>query len=164
MYPHITEVNGSSKITSTLPRRDTCRLKAAWILPTAPSIKRESFDTPQLKQILRALVPVAHISATTATRALSLHQWRSSTSPGKMLPERSFGMRGVSILTQMARLRSQYPSRLFAPAPHTRSASASITASRPNRRACAATPACRWRRLRTGAWRACPASGLVRFP
>lgn len=36
--------------------------------------------------------------------------------------------------------------------------------SRPARRACAAAPACRWRRRRTGAWRACPASGLIRIP
>lgn len=36
--------------------------------------------------------------------------------------------------------------------------------SRPARRVCGAAPACRWRRRRNGAWRACPASGLIRFP
>ena len=36
--------------------------------------------------------------------------------------------------------------------------------SRPARLVCGAAPACRWRRRRNGAWRACPASGLIRFP
>ena len=36
--------------------------------------------------------------------------------------------------------------------------------SRPARRACGAGRECRWRRRRNGAWRACPASGLIRFP
>lgn len=51
---------------------------------------------------LLALVPVAYISATAATRARSARRWRSITPSGKRLPERSLGMRSVSGPTQVA--------------------------------------------------------------
>lgn len=55
--------------------------------------------------------------------------------------------------------------RLFAQPPHSWSASASITAFT-TYSASLRSSFCiyRWRRRRNGAWRACPASGLIRFP
>lgn len=65
----------------------------------------ESLETPIFSATpctLRAQVPVAYISATAATRARPTRRWRSSTSSGKKLPERSLGMRSVSVPTQVA--------------------------------------------------------------
>ena len=70
----------------------------------------ESLETPIFSAALctlRALAPVAYISATAATRARSTRRWRPSTPSEKKLPERSLGMRGVSVPTQAARPRSR---------------------------------------------------------
>ena len=94
----------------------------------------ESLDTPifsATRCTLRVLVPVAYISTTAATRARSTRWWRSITSSRKKLPERSMG-----VPAQVSRLRSRQPFQLFAPPPHSRSASASITTFK----TCAASP------------------------
>ena len=72
----------------------------------------ESLETPIFSATLctlRVLVPVAYISATAATRARSTRRWRPSTSSGKKLPERSLGMRSVSVPTQVDRVGDQAP-------------------------------------------------------
>ena len=91
----------------------------------------ESLDTPifsATRRTLRVLAPVAHVSATAATRARPTRRWRSIASSGKKLPVRSLGMRGVSVPAQVASALSRQPFRLFAPPPRSWSASASITA------------------------------------
>ena len=91
----------------------------------------ESLDTPifsATRRALRVLAPVAHVSAAAATRARSTRRQRSIASPGKKLPVRSLGMRGVSVPAQVASALSRQPFRLFAPPPRSWSASASITA------------------------------------
>ena len=65
----------------------------------------ESLDTPifsATRRALRVLAPVAHVSAAAATRARSTRRQRSIASPGKKLPVRSLGMRGVSVPAQVA--------------------------------------------------------------
>ena len=76
----------------------------------APTWSFESLETPIFSATLctlRVLVPAACISAAAATRARSTRRWRSITSSGKKLPVRNFGIRGVSVPTQVARPRSQ---------------------------------------------------------
>lgn len=51
------------------------------------------------------LVPVAHVSLAAATIARSTRWWRSITSSGKKLPQRSLGILGVSVPTQVVSLR-----------------------------------------------------------
>ena len=78
-----------------------CALPQAMAL----TLSLESLDTPifsATRCTLRVLVPVAYISATAATRARSTRRWRSITSSGKKLPERSLGIRSVSVPTQVA--------------------------------------------------------------
>ena len=68
----------------------------------------ESHETPIFSATLcasRVLSPATYISTTAATRAQPTHWHRSITPSGKKLSGRSFGMRGVSVLTQVARLR-----------------------------------------------------------
>ena len=95
---------------------------------------------------LRVLVPVAYISATAATRARSTRRWRSITSSGKKLPERSFGMRSVSV---PAHVRATSRGSRFGCSPRHRSAGRPRRPSRRSRpvwRVWGAAPACRWRR------------------
>lgn len=109
----------------------------------------ESLETPIFSATLctlRVLVPVAYISATAATRARSTRRWRSITSSGKKLPERSFGMRSVSVPAQV---RATSRGSRFGCSPRHRSAGRPRRPSRRSRpvwRVRGAAPACRWRR------------------
>lgn len=109
----------------------------------------ESLETPIFSATLctlRVLVPVAYISATAATRARSTRRWRSITSSGKKLPERSFGMRSVSVPAQV---RATSRGSRFGCSPRHRSAGRPRRPSRRSRpvwRVWGAAPACRWRR------------------